>query len=301
MDTRWLEDFVLLAQTGSFVRAAEARHLSQAAFGRRIKAVETWVGAALIDRSVYPPRLTSQGKVFRDAAVEALRVLGEARDTLRGAASGDWEPVRLATGRSLALNFVPPWFERLRGSEPALEARVLTTGTQGILLLVDGAIDLLLSYWTPDLRLVNDMEFEWLKVGTERLLPVSVPDVQGRPRYALPGRSGAPLPWLRVAEGTRQGLVVAALLAAREPPAHLKPIYEADFSEALADLTLRGLGLAWLPERFVAAHAEARRLVRAGGADWDASLEILLFRRRSHRRRAVERFWQAAQVAGERS
>ncbi|MFN9480999.1 MAG: LysR substrate-binding domain-containing protein [Betaproteobacteria bacterium] len=294
MDTRWLEDFVLLAASGSFARAAETSNLSQAAFGRRIKALEAWVGVPLVDRSVVPLRLTAQGKVFRDAAAEALRVLDEARDTLRGADAGGWAAVRLATGRSLSLNFVPDWFERLRARDAAVEARVLTTSTEGISLLVEGAVDVLLSYWTAELRLLDEMEFEWLRLGTERLLPVSLPDVQGRPRYPLPGRAGAPLPWLRVAEATRQGQVVAARLAAHKPPANLKPVYEADFSEALADLTLRGLGLTWLPERFAAPHLASGRLARAGDDSWDAKMEIRLFRRRNNRRAPVERLWRAA-------
>ena len=42
VDIRWLEDFLSLAQTRSFVRSAQDRHISQPAFGRRIKSLEAW-------------------------------------------------------------------------------------------------------------------------------------------------------------------------------------------------------------------------------------------------------------------
>jgi len=50
MDIMWLEDFIKLADEGNFSRAAEARNLTQPAFSRRIRALEDWVGATLVDR-----------------------------------------------------------------------------------------------------------------------------------------------------------------------------------------------------------------------------------------------------------
>ena len=61
MEIRWLQDFLAVAETGNFTRAAEQRNASQAAFSRRIQQLEAWVGAALIDRSIIPTRLTPAG------------------------------------------------------------------------------------------------------------------------------------------------------------------------------------------------------------------------------------------------
>ncbi|MGL4976364.1 MAG: LysR family transcriptional regulator, partial [Bosea sp. (in: a-proteobacteria)] len=40
MDIRWLQDFLTVAETGNFTRAAERRNASQAAFSRRIQSLE---------------------------------------------------------------------------------------------------------------------------------------------------------------------------------------------------------------------------------------------------------------------
>ena len=62
MNLIWLEDFLALAATGNFSRAAEERHSSQPAFSRRIRGLEEWVGADLFDRSTQPARLTEVGE-----------------------------------------------------------------------------------------------------------------------------------------------------------------------------------------------------------------------------------------------
>ena len=68
----WLEDFLALASTGNFTRAAEDRHSSQPAFSRRIRALEEWIGASLVDRSTQPARLTEVGEWFRSVAAELV-------------------------------------------------------------------------------------------------------------------------------------------------------------------------------------------------------------------------------------
>ncbi|RZA16369.1 MAG: LysR family transcriptional regulator, partial [Proteobacteria bacterium] len=40
MELVWLEDLSALAEYGSFVRAAEARHITQPAFSRRVRSLE---------------------------------------------------------------------------------------------------------------------------------------------------------------------------------------------------------------------------------------------------------------------
>ncbi|MEZ5476956.1 MAG: LysR family transcriptional regulator [Thiolinea sp.] len=58
MELRWLDDFIALANMRHFSRAAEARHVSQPTFSRRIKLLEEAVGATLIDRNTLPLSLT---------------------------------------------------------------------------------------------------------------------------------------------------------------------------------------------------------------------------------------------------
>lgn len=83
MDTKWAEDFLSLAETRSFTRAATVRHSSQAAFSRRIQSLETWVGAELVDRSSNPLALTPAGHTFRCVAVNIISQVNLARNIVR--------------------------------------------------------------------------------------------------------------------------------------------------------------------------------------------------------------------------
>lgn len=77
MQSKWLEDFLLLAQERSFTRAAELRHVTHPAFGRRIRALEEWAGTPLIESGGGPVRLTPAGEVFRDTAEQMVRTLAQ--------------------------------------------------------------------------------------------------------------------------------------------------------------------------------------------------------------------------------
>ena len=54
VDLEWLEDFVALAESGNFSRAAEARAIAQPALSRHMRSLEEWVGTELVDRSAHP-------------------------------------------------------------------------------------------------------------------------------------------------------------------------------------------------------------------------------------------------------
>ena len=89
METRWIQDFVMLAEVKNFTRAAELRNVSQAAFSRRIQALEQWVGAALVDRSAFPMRVTAAGERFLPEAMALLNHIDYMRTEVGCGASGN--------------------------------------------------------------------------------------------------------------------------------------------------------------------------------------------------------------------
>src|SRR6185436_11861665 len=97
----WLEDFLALAETGNFSRAAEARAIAQPAFSRHIRSLEEWMGVDLVDRSAHPAELTAAGKRFHPLLKDVLSAL-EAAASLRFAAT-----------HVLSLYFFPRWLAQL--------------------------------------------------------------------------------------------------------------------------------------------------------------------------------------------
>jgi len=68
----WLEDLSALAEYGSFVRAAEARHVTQPAFSRRVRSLENWMGVELFVRTPQGATLTEAGRQILPSARKRL-------------------------------------------------------------------------------------------------------------------------------------------------------------------------------------------------------------------------------------
>jgi len=109
METKWLEDFVSLAETRSFSRSAQLRHVTQPAFSRRIQSLEAWAGVDLVDRSSYPTTLTPAGKTLYAQALELLQSLQNTRAMLRGHDAGGQDFIEFAVPHTLAFTFFPSW------------------------------------------------------------------------------------------------------------------------------------------------------------------------------------------------
>ena len=75
VETKWLRDFLVLAQTKSFSRAAQLRHITQPAFSRRIKALENHLDCKLINRLYQPLQLTEKGILFEQSAQKIINEL----------------------------------------------------------------------------------------------------------------------------------------------------------------------------------------------------------------------------------
>ncbi len=72
MELDWLEDFLALVDAAHFSRAAEKRNISQPAFSRRIKMLETWIGAPLFNRATHRIELTAAGEQWKPTAEDVF-------------------------------------------------------------------------------------------------------------------------------------------------------------------------------------------------------------------------------------
>lgn len=303
MQTKWLEDFIALAQHKSFTRAADDRQVTLPAFGRRIKSLESWLGVALVNRGQYPATLTGEGELFLQTAQDIVAKLYEGRACLRARSLAGNDTLSVATGRTLAHTFFPELLERLRKQHSTFSVRVSTGSVHDMALQIeDGVSDVLLSYYHPGIGLrLDERNFESLLVGVEKLIPVSCAAAPGKPRYSLPGERRRPLPLLSYMPTLMMGNVLDRHLLERGDSYHLQRTLTADFAEALLEHVHHGLGLAWLPRRLIAADLAAGRLVHAGSGADEIALEIRLYRRQSRNKPLTDTCWRLlAQAHGAR-
>jgi DNA-binding transcriptional LysR family regulator len=175
MELKWLEDFASVARTGSFSRSVDERHVTQSAFSRRIQALETWLGVALIDRSTYPTTLTAAGREFRETAEEAVRMLHGNRAALQASARPSKQTVAVAALHTLALTFFPRWLRQIEAHTGPLGSRLLPDDFHNCIQAVaEGGYDFLLTFHHPSVPILLDPEqFPHRIVGADSLVAVS--------------------------------------------------------------------------------------------------------------------------------
>jgi DNA-binding transcriptional LysR family regulator len=286
VDTKWLEDFASLAQTRSFSRSAQLRHVTQPAFSRRIQALEAWAGVDLVDRSVYPTRLTPAGETFLAQAHEMLASLQATRNLMRAHQASGSDMVEFALPHTLAFAFFPQWLHKLRRSFPNLRTRLIALNVHdAVLRLTEGHCDLLLAYDHPSqpLQLAPD-RYEMLTLGQETLAPFARADSAGHPVWRLPGTAAAKIPFLSYASGAYMARLVEHILKGAPQPPHLDMVYETDMAESLKAMALEGHGLAFLPASSVVKDVHAKRLALAdepGSAGrWQLTMDVRIVRER---------------------
>jgi DNA-binding transcriptional LysR family regulator len=287
MELKWLEDFVSLAETRSFSRSAELRHITQPAFSRRIQALEAWLGTDLIDRSVYPTRLTQAGQVFYEQALAMLSQFHEARTLLRGQGGVPDATIDFAVPHTLSLTYFPRWLQHIEARLGRINTRLRALNVHdAVLSLVEGGCDLVMGYHHPSHPVALDpARYDMLTLGTEPISPFSAVNKGGRGRFTLPGAANAPVPYLSYTPNAYLGRMTEVIIATSAVSLHLDKVYETDMAEGLKAMALAGHGIAFLPHSAVANEIDEGRLIRLDrgtrgtpAGQFTLTMEIRLYR-----------------------
>ena len=304
METKWLEDFVSLAETRSFSRSAQLRHVTQPAFSRRIQALEAWAGIDLVDRSSYPTRLTPAGETFHGQALEVLGSLQATRNMMRGLQASGADMIEFAVPHTLAFTFFPTWVMALRKRFGEMKSRLIALNVHdAVMRLTEGSCDLLVAYHhaSQPLQLSPD-RYEMLSLGQETLAPYAKAGADGQPLFRLSASGQARIPFLAYASGAYMARLVDQILKSTPVLADLDTVYETDMAEGLKAMALEGHGVAFLPSSSVRKELRARRLVSAAplqddaGHAWDVTMEVRIYRERPelarHSKAGAQALWE---------
>ncbi|MEC9084122.1 MAG: LysR family transcriptional regulator [Pseudomonadota bacterium] len=297
MEIRWLEDFLALARTRHFSRAAEQQHVSQPTFSRRIKLLEESMGTTLINRQTLPLSLTPAGEVFQELCERITRDVRDTRDRIAALDAEASARISVGSTQGLFSHFYQGWATEM-GIAQRLQLNLTATnrvGEQFLDALESGECDLVLCYWHPDLpwgdRLASD-KFHWQTIGKEALVPVSIANERGEPRYRLPGTDEQPVPLIAYhSRGFLQSAIEGHLQRVKLA-ANLLPLNENTQSASIKALVKQGFGMGWLPKRMTEKSEQFGRLVRAGDERWDVPLEIRLIRLSDARSDDILNLWK---------
>lgn len=274
MDLNWLGDFECLAHTLNFTRAAHERNVTQSAFSRRIKALESWVGVPLINRAHYPVQLTEAGAQFLPVALAAASQLTEQRQMIRDADRGGRRFLRFSALHTISVNFLALRIDKLQQEIPDLHTRVVSDSLSTCCeLLVEGAVDILLCYYHKSVSpRIDEAAFERKDLFTDVLIPVAATNQVLARNWALGDTSGFRIPYLAYEPSTFLGMVVDSMLEGKVLNA--ETIYVDGLVETIKRRVLNGSGFAWMPQTAVTEELAKGRLVQIGDETWTSRLTV---------------------------
>jgi DNA-binding transcriptional LysR family regulator len=292
MNLTWLEDFLTLAASGNFSRAAEERHMTQPAFSRRIRALEEWLGVVLFDRSTQPATLTEAGRWFRDVAQELLTRVARIPDEARAVVSASSATLRFAATHALSLTFLPPWLRGLEARTPIGPIQLVSDVLQACeAMMQQGHAQFMLCHAHDQVPgRLDPAKFLSRTVGTDAIVPVSAPGPDGRALHAL---GDAKVPLLDYSVESGLGRAVRALRALSRDEAAGNTVFTAHLATVLRTIALQGRGVAWLPLSLIAEDLSQGRLVEAAPPSRRLELDVRLYRRAAPEPPAAEAFWRA--------
>jgi LysR family transcriptional regulator, hypochlorite-specific transcription factor HypT len=304
LDLEWLEDFLALAETGNFSRAAEARAIAQPAFSRHIRALEDWVGVELFDRSAHPAALTAAGKRFLPLLQATLAQLESARTRAREAHEIAASTLRFAATHVLSLTFFPRWLAGLESRLDMGPIQTMSDSSQACEdLMLQRRVQFVLCHGHPAVPgRLDEAQYPMQRISDDVLQPVSAPDTADpqRPLHAM-GQPAA-VPVLAYSEASGLGRIMRSRMrsvfsdtpdaATPALPGGVAVVFTAHHAVLLKTMAQEGRGVAWLPQSLIADGLRSGALVVAGGPEWNVPVEIRLYRQRAEMAAVAEGLWE---------
>jgi len=145
MDIQNIRAFLMVAETGSFSRAAEKLFITQPAISKRISTLEFSLDCQLFDRLGKNIQLTQAGKAIIPSYQRIIAEINETRriiSTLRTQVSGQ---LKFGTSHHIGLHRLPPVLRRYTSQYPDVELDIqFMDSEQAAALILKGNIELAL-------------------------------------------------------------------------------------------------------------------------------------------------------------
>jgi len=256
--------FQLVAETGSFTRAAERAGLTQSAITRQIHGVETRLGVSLFERTTRRVCLTRAGQLLREKSKTILQQAGELLEDVQRSAGRLSSSLRVGVARSIGLAYLPGYFFAFQRRHPEVQLQVTLQSSRELLALLEtGNLDAGLvcppRRMSPVLQVTHRFVDEFTAIAP--------------PQFSLePETTTVTLKQLKRLFAAQRWLLLDRrgftgrrlhdwLLAQRWP---IEPAMELDSFDVIVNLVSLGFGVSLVPHRVLALYGN-RRVVRRFG------------------------------------
>jgi DNA-binding transcriptional LysR family regulator len=295
LDFDWFTDLAHLNQTRNFSQAAQRSHISQPAFSRRIKALESWVGTRLVDRSHHPVTLTVAGQQILEAGQQAIRRIENERDQIRAAqALPDKYVVTFGAQHSIGWRFYPTWLQQFEEEFGAIISRLRADDLPNcVAALKADEVDFVIAYESNFASSIAPFgSLQSVVIGTDSLIPVCKCDDNNKPLFSFDSHANVQIPYLRFGVNAPISKHFDPVLDAIGIRNKLVVVYENSMAGALRIRAHDGDGVAWLPKSLVKPDLDGGLLTQIGESSWEVPLQIRLHRLASQANPLTQKIWE---------
>lgn len=113
--------FLAVAETESFIRAAERLNLTGSAVSKHIATLEKTLGARLFHRTTRSVKLTDIGEEFANKISQAMGLISEARDSVAKSENIPYGQLTISCAMSLGHQCLLPFFSEFANTYPSME------------------------------------------------------------------------------------------------------------------------------------------------------------------------------------
>lgn len=278
IDLRQMRQFVAVAETLNFRRAAERLHMAQPPLSAAIRRLEDDLGVVLLERDSRSTRLTAAGSLF---LLEVRRTLAQAEracSAARQAAAGLTGSLRIGCVDSQVGGLLPRLLRHYQAQHPSVAIQLLeATPPEQLELLRQDRLDAgVLMLPVAD---AGDIQFDPL---FEDRLVAALPlghHLALRPTLGL--ADCATEPWILFAPHDGPGMYARILLGCAEAGYVPRVAQHSRQMQTTAGLVAAGLGIALLPRQYAQRHATELAWRELEGAGTPLSYALALAYRAS--------------------
>jgi len=236
-----LQAFRAVAELSSFRKAAEALHVSQPAFSRRIEKLEEALGVKLLERTTRRVSLTAVGRDFDRKVQQLLDELDNTLLGIRGVATTRMGEVTIACVPSTVYYYVSQVISRYHERYPKVRVKVFDASANDVLAAVSrGEADFGLNFIGGQ---ETDIEFKPLL--EERFVAACRRDHPLAGKRQISWTELARYDYISVSKASGNRLLLDQALS--HVPGRPQAIYETQHVTTMLGLVEAGLGVAAVP------------------------------------------------------
>ncbi|MEN9384440.1 MAG: hypothetical protein RI959_1416 [Pseudomonadota bacterium] len=240
-DLHDLQAFAAAAELGSFRKAAEAVHISQPAFSRRIDKLEAALGVRLIDRNTRSMSLTTLGRDFARKVRLLLDDLDETLLGMREVGGARMGEVTVACVPSAVYYFLPQVLRTYHARYPRVRIKVHDASANEVLSVVaSGEADFGVNFIGND-----EPGIDFRPIFEERFVAACRKDHPLAKRRKISWSELAEQDFISVSKRSGNRMLLDLALAGVQP--RPQSIYEAEHVTTLLGLVEAGMGVAAVP------------------------------------------------------